>query len=69
MMYATFTKTVPVSDAAGKWSVKRLLLVLLRTRQEIRRISLLARRERLQLGYQRVPQRVWDRRSALFIDR
>ncbi len=69
MMNAMFGKAVPASDMAGQMSVKSLLLALLSTRREIRRISRLARRERLRLGFQRVPQHVWDRRSALFIDR
>lgn len=38
-------------------------------RRERLRASRLARRERLRMGYKHIPQRVWDRRSALFLER
>lgn len=50
------------------WPLAKLLRALLQTRREVRRIGVLAERERLQLGYQRVPPRVWARHSALLID-
>ena len=55
--------------AAHRWSLSRLFQTLLGSRREARKISALARRERLRLGYRHIPQRVWDRRSALFIER
>ena len=50
------------------WLVPGLIRAMLSTRRDMRKISALAQRQRIQLGYRRVPQRVWDRRSALFID-
>jgi hypothetical protein len=57
------------SEASRRWSLPGMVRALLSTRREIRKVSVLARRERLQRGYQHIPQRVWDRRSALFIER
>jgi hypothetical protein len=60
----------PASGRAVRcWSLARLLRALLGARREIRKISVLARRERLQRGYRHVPQRLWDRHSALFVER
>jgi hypothetical protein len=69
MATTLFNVAGPVKHRESKWNLAGLFNALLRTRREIKRIELLAERERLQLGYQRIPQRVWDRRSALFIDR
>ena len=69
MMKTLFTLTPAISTPTPGWSLARLLQSLLRTRREIRRIAVLAERERLALGFECVPQRVWARRSALFIDR
>lgn len=68
MMNTMSSTTAVINHAAGKWSLTDLFRSLFRTRREIKRISVLARRERLQQGYRWVPQRVWDRRSALLID-
>lgn len=54
---------------AHRWSLSRLFQTLISRRREARKISALARRERLRLGYRHIPQRVWDRRSALFVER
>lgn len=60
----------PASGIAVRcWSLPRLLRALLGSRREIHRISALARHERLQRGYRHVPRRVWDRHSALFVER
>jgi hypothetical protein len=53
---------------SSTWSLANLFRALLRTRREVKRLAALAERERLEMGYQRVPSRVWARRSALFID-
>ena len=69
MMHPTFTTTSVLDGSEKNWSVAGLFRALFVTRREIKRISAQARRERLSRGYRRVPQRVWDRRSALFIER
>lgn len=69
MTFTQSTATPVVNGSIRKWSLTNLFQSLVRTRREIRRISVLAERERLELGFQRVPQRVWARRSGLFIDR
>ncbi len=51
------------------WPPVNLLRALLQTRREVKHLTALAERERIEMGYQRVPSRVWSRRSALFIDR
>lgn len=62
--------TAPVANGSTqKWSLANLFRALVCTRRKIRRIAFLAERQRLELGFQHVPQRVWERRSALFIDR
>jgi hypothetical protein len=62
-------KPFSAEDPVSRWSLHRLLRAFLRTRREVHRISVLSRRERLQRGYRHIPRRLWDRRSALFIER
>lgn len=62
-------KPFSVHDPVSRWSLAGLVRAALRTRREVRRISALSRRERLHRGYRHIPQRLWDRRSALFIER
>jgi len=62
-------KSFPSVPALPRRFFFHLLRALLRTRREIHRLSAQARRDRLQLGYRHLPQRVWNRHSALFIDR
>jgi hypothetical protein len=69
-MTNTLADKSSVPDATvHRWSPASLLQTWLSTRREVRGISTLARRERLRLGFGHVPQRVWDRHSALFIER
>lgn len=53
----------------SRWSPTDLIRRLLHLRSQIRHIDLLAERERLAQGYERVPQRVWERHSALLLHR
>jgi len=55
------------SPATQDRSLSGMIRAMLGTRREILKITALARRERLQRGYRHVPQRVWDRRSALLL--
>lgn len=66
----TLTRThVHAEPAVERWCLIALLQSLLRRRREMVRITERARRERARLGLGHLPQRLWDRRSALFIDR
>ncbi len=69
MINATFTVIEERGGSPKRGSVTALIGALRRQHREMRRISELARRERLALGYARIPARVWDRRSALFMER
>ena len=67
MSMLTNSLSSSISPKSG-WSLPGLIRAMLSTRRDMRKISALAQRQRIPLGYRRVPQRVWDRRSALFID-
>jgi len=69
MTITQLTAAPLANGSTHKWSLVNLFRAVVRTRREIRRIAVLAERQRLELGFQRIPQRVWARRSALFIDR
>jgi hypothetical protein len=69
MASSMFHESLSPQLAARGWSLSTALKALLRTRREALSISRQARSQRLKLGYGHVPQRVWDRRSALFIER
>lgn len=56
------------SDDDG-WSLRSWFRTLKASRQQRLRATRLARRDRLRLGYRHIPQRIWDRRSALFVER
>jgi hypothetical protein len=69
-MAGTLIETSPVHQPATLgWSPASVLRALLHNRRESLRISRRARRQRLELGYGHIPQRLWDRRSALFVER
>lgn len=65
MIATSFTRlsTLCFRSACG-W-----LQALRQAHRERLRACRLARRERLRMGYRHIPQRLWDRRSALFVER
>jgi hypothetical protein len=71
MIITPYTRLASLcSDECGRsWSLRGWLKNLLQSRQELLRVTRLARRERRRLGFRHIPQRVWDRRSALFVER
>ena len=69
MTQVLLSEPLPSRETPCRWSLSGMVRALLSTRREVRRVSSLARRERLQQGYRHIPQRIWDRRSALFIER
>jgi hypothetical protein len=62
-------QTTELAPDRSAWRLYKLLQTLLRERREMVRITERARLERLQRGYGHIPSRLWDRRSALFIER
>jgi hypothetical protein len=50
-------------------SVATVMQMLLRSRRQAQGIAARARRQRVTLGYGHVPERVWNRRSALLTER
>lgn len=68
MAHTLVTQVSTAGFDIQRWCLLRLLLPLFEHRRRISTISERSRRERLRLGYGRIPQRAWDRRSALFID-
>jgi hypothetical protein len=69
MSSTVFSKSFTAgATAQNRWSLSGLLRALFSAHREMSGITALARRERLQQGYRHIPRRVWDRRSALFIE-
>ncbi|MGD8842503.1 MAG: hypothetical protein PVJ83_03420 [Gammaproteobacteria bacterium] len=70
-MAGTLIENSPVQQppATFGWSPAAALRALLRSRRESLSIARRARRQRIELGYGHIPQRLWDRRSALFVER
>jgi hypothetical protein len=51
------------------WSATTVIQALLRSRRQAHAIAARARRQRVPLGYSHIPARVWNRRSALLVER
>lgn len=69
MIVTPYTRLANLCTGDCGWSLRGWLKALCDSRRELQRVSRLARRHRLRMGYRHIPQRVWDRRSALFIER
>lgn len=71
MIVTPYTRLASLCTAGcgSSGSLRDWLKSLLESRRELLRVTQRARRERRRLGYQHIPQRVWDRRSALFVER
>jgi hypothetical protein len=71
MIITPYTRLASLCTAGcgSTWSLRGWLKSLLESRRELLRVTQRARRERRRLGFRHVPQRVWDRRSALFVER
>lgn len=70
MLVTPFSRLSTLCDTcACGWSLRGWLQGLRQARLERLHVSRLARRDRLRMGYRHIPQRLWERRSALFVER